>query len=147
MPDVDHQSSHFNVTPIPYYILSSFPSLSTSTHFPSSEHRNFLKLSTIINHETIKLLWRFSGMTHNNKMLHIIRYKVPKRLSIIFPRPISLLGFKTPVMIILVAGSGATQPPIKWVPDALSPGIKRAGSEADHSPPTSADKIKTNSVV
>jgi hypothetical protein len=29
--------------------------------------------------------------------------------------------------------------PVKWVPGALSPGIKRQGSEADHSPPTSAD--------
>jgi hypothetical protein len=31
---------------------------------------------------------------------------------------------------------GSTQPPIQWIP-----GIKRPGSEADHSPPTSA-KVK-----
>jgi hypothetical protein len=30
---------------------------------------------------------------------------------------------------------GSTQPPIKWVP-----GVKRQGREADHSPPTSAEK-------
>jgi hypothetical protein len=27
---------------------------------------------------------------------------------------------------------------VQWVPGALSPGVKRQGSEADHSPPTSA---------
>jgi len=30
-----------------------------------------------------------------------------------------------------------TQPPIQWVPGALSPGVKRPGRETDHSPPSS----------
>jgi hypothetical protein len=34
---------------------------------------------------------------------------------------------------------GATQPPIQWVPGALSLGVKRPGREADHSPPSSAE--------
>jgi hypothetical protein len=34
---------------------------------------------------------------------------------------------------------GPTQPPIHWVPGALSLGIKRPGCEADHSPPSSAE--------
>jgi hypothetical protein len=34
---------------------------------------------------------------------------------------------------------GSTQPPIQWVPGALSLGVKRAGREADHSPPSSAE--------
>jgi hypothetical protein len=34
---------------------------------------------------------------------------------------------------------GSTQPPIHWVPWALSPGVKRQGRQADHSPPTSAE--------
>jgi hypothetical protein len=34
---------------------------------------------------------------------------------------------------------GSTQPPIQWVPGAPSPGVKRPGREADHSPPTSAE--------
>jgi hypothetical protein len=34
---------------------------------------------------------------------------------------------------------GATQPPIQWVPRALSLGVKRLGREADHSPPSSAE--------
>jgi hypothetical protein len=34
---------------------------------------------------------------------------------------------------------GPTQPPIQWVPGALSVGVKRPESEADHSPPSSAE--------
>jgi hypothetical protein len=37
---------------------------------------------------------------------------------------------------------GPTQPPIQWVPGALSQGVKRPGREADHSP-TSAEVKKT----
>jgi hypothetical protein len=37
---------------------------------------------------------------------------------------------------------GPTQPPIQWVPGALSPGVKRPGCEADHSAPTSAEVKK-----
>jgi hypothetical protein len=36
---------------------------------------------------------------------------------------------------------GSTQPPIQWVPRALSPGAKRPGREADHSTPAS-DEVK-----
>jgi hypothetical protein len=32
-----------------------------------------------------------------------------------------------------------TQPPIQWKPEALSLGVKRPGSEANHSPPPSAE--------
>jgi hypothetical protein len=34
---------------------------------------------------------------------------------------------------------GPTQPPIQWVPGAVSLGVKWPGREADHSPPSSAD--------
>jgi hypothetical protein len=34
---------------------------------------------------------------------------------------------------------GPTQPPIQWVTGVFSPGIKRPGREADHSPPSSAE--------
>jgi hypothetical protein len=34
---------------------------------------------------------------------------------------------------------GPTQPPIQWVPGALSLGVKRPGREACHSPPSSAE--------
>jgi hypothetical protein len=29
---------------------------------------------------------------------------------------------------------GLSQPPIQWVPETISPGVKRPGREADHSP-------------
>jgi hypothetical protein len=34
---------------------------------------------------------------------------------------------------------GPTQPPIHWVPGALSLGVKRPGREADHSPPSRSE--------
>jgi hypothetical protein len=34
---------------------------------------------------------------------------------------------------------GPTQPPVQWVPGALSLGVKRPWREADNSPPFSAD--------
>jgi len=34
---------------------------------------------------------------------------------------------------------GPAQPPMQWVPAALSLGVKRLGREADHSPPSSAE--------
>jgi hypothetical protein len=37
---------------------------------------------------------------------------------------------------------GITQPPIQWVPGALSPRVKRLGHEADHSLPASAEVKK-----
>jgi hypothetical protein len=37
-----------------------------------------------------------------------------------------------------ITALGHTQPPIQWVPGALSLGVKRPGREADHSPPSSA---------
>jgi hypothetical protein len=38
---------------------------------------------------------------------------------------------------------GPTQPPIQWVPGALSAGVKWPGREADHSPPKSAEVKNT----
>jgi hypothetical protein len=37
---------------------------------------------------------------------------------------------------------GSTQPPIQWVPGALSPGVKRPGREDAHSAPASAEVKK-----
>jgi hypothetical protein len=34
---------------------------------------------------------------------------------------------------------GPTQPPIQWVLEALSLGVKRPGRETDHSPPSTAE--------
>jgi hypothetical protein len=43
--------------------------------------------------------------------------------------------------ILIITALGPTQPPIHWVPGAVSLGVKRSGREADHSPPSSA-KVK-----
>jgi hypothetical protein len=37
---------------------------------------------------------------------------------------------------------GSTQPPVQWVPEALSSAVKRPGREADHSPPASSEVKK-----
>jgi hypothetical protein len=42
---------------------------------------------------------------------------------------------------VVQTGTGPTQPPIQWILGTLSSGVKRAGSEGDHPPPTS-DEIK-----
>jgi hypothetical protein len=47
-------------------------------------------------------------------------------------------GVGVPVLVGSRSALGSTQPPIQWVPGALSP-----GREADHSPPTSAEVKKT----
>jgi hypothetical protein len=41
---------------------------------------------------------------------------------------------------------GPTQAPIQWVPAALSPGVKRRGREAGHSPPSSVE-VKNGGAV
>jgi hypothetical protein len=41
----------------------------------------------------------------------------------------------------VIPALGHTQPPIQWVPGAISLRMKRSGREADHSPPSSA-KVK-----
>jgi hypothetical protein len=59
---------------------------------------------------------------------------------------IGVLGFDSrwePRIFLLTTASrtalGPTQPPIQWVPGDLSLGVKRLGSEANHSPPSSAE--------
>jgi hypothetical protein len=57
------------------------------------------------------------------------------------------VGVQVPVKNFLFSKSSrpalrSTQPPIQWVPGALSPGIMRPEREVDHSPPTSAEVKK-----
>jgi hypothetical protein len=50
------------------------------------------------------------------------------------------------IFLVITTARPALRPPqprIQWVPRALSPGLKRQGHEADHSPPTSAKVKKT----
>jgi hypothetical protein len=50
-----------------------------------------------------------------------------------------MIGPPPPSAIASRPAQGATQPPIQWVPEALSPQVKRPGREVDHSPPSSAE--------
>jgi hypothetical protein len=50
-----------------------------------------------------------------------------------FPSGLGIFLFATASRTAL----GPTQPPIQWVPGALSLGVKRPGHEVDHSPPSS----------
>jgi hypothetical protein len=51
------------------------------------------------------------------------------------------VGVQAPVGSRIFSTS-STQPPIQWVPGALSQGVKRPGREADHSPPANAEVKK-----
>jgi hypothetical protein len=42
-------------------------------------------------------------------------------------------------LFYIIVSRAALEPPIQWVPVALSLRIKRLGREADHSPPSSAE--------
>jgi hypothetical protein len=53
------------------------------------------------------------------------------------------VGVRIPVMSRIFTSLRSTQPPIQWVPWAVSPEVKRPGREADHSPPTNAEVKKT----
>jgi len=52
-------------------------------------------------------------------------------------------NFRRNGIILFVAASrpalGPTQPPIQWVSRAITPGVKRPGREADHTPPSNAE--------
>jgi hypothetical protein len=41
---------------------------------------------------------------------------------------------------------GSTQPPIQWIPGALSLELKRLGRKADHAPPSSA-RVKNGGAI
>jgi hypothetical protein len=68
----------------------------------------------------------------------LIHYSYKIRFNIIIPpTAVSNLYFfmSRPTL-------GPTKPPIKWVPGAVSPGVKRPGREVDHSLPSSAEVKK-----
>jgi hypothetical protein len=58
------------------------------------------------------------------------------RFRVRFPEGLGIFLFTTVSRTAL----GPTQPPIQWVPGALSLGVKSPGREVDHSPPSS--KVK-----
>jgi hypothetical protein len=59
-------------------------------------------------------------------------------VSVLSPGRVKNFLFSTLVRL----AQGSTQPPIQCVLGTLSPGVKRLGREADHSPPASAEVQK-----
>jgi hypothetical protein len=58
------------------------------------------------------------------------------------PGRVKYLPFSTSSKLAL----GFNQPPVQMLARDFSPGVKRPGHEADHSPPTSARSIKCGSI-
>jgi hypothetical protein len=54
--------------------------------------------------------------------------------------PVGVKNFHFSMSFRLALGS--TQPPTQCIPEVLSPGVKRSGREAEHSPQTSAEVKK-----
>jgi hypothetical protein len=83
-----------------------------------------------------------------NLKIAVILYHII--VSILLPHPtgwtIGVPGFDSRrglgIFLFITASRtalGLTQPPIQWVPGALSLGVRRPGHEANHSPPSSAE--------
>jgi hypothetical protein len=51
----------------------------------------------------------------------------------------SILSYLFIFLPLFIPALGPTQPPMQWVPGALSLGVKRPGREADRSPPSSSE--------
>jgi hypothetical protein len=63
------------------------------------------------------------------------RGSIPDRDKIFFSSPVLTQALKS------------THPPIQWVSGLFSPGVKRQGREADHSPPSSAEVKKGGAIL
>jgi hypothetical protein len=88
------------------------------------------------NPQTVLQLPVYVGMPFYNKMLSgtALDYGLDDR-GFDFRQGLGIFLFTTASRPAL----GPTQPPIQWVPGAVSLGIKRPGCEADHTPPSSAE--------
>jgi hypothetical protein len=62
----------------------------------------------------------------------------------------SLIPGRGKIFLFSIASNpalGSTQPPIQWVLEALSPGVKLLGHEDDYSPPASAEVKNDGAIV
>jgi hypothetical protein len=81
-------------------------------------------------------MYRRHRKSRDNSVGIVLDYGLEDRGSRVrFPEGLGIFLFTTASRTAL----GPTQPPIQWVPGALSLVLKRPGREADHSPPSSAE--------
>jgi hypothetical protein len=85
-----------------------------------------------------------TSTSHNPMGLHGLLQGQPYLTLPYLTLPYLTLPLPLPITSILT--QGPTQPPIQWVPRALSPGVKRQGLEADHSPPYIAEIKKVAAI-
>jgi hypothetical protein len=77
-------------------------------------------------------LWKKS---HDSSVGIVLDYRLDSQCSgVQLPAGLGIFLFTIMSRMAL----GLTQPPVQWVPGALSLGVKWLGCEADHSPPSSA---------
>jgi hypothetical protein len=84
------------------------------------------------------LVRKLSGMKPLERMMRIMEDSIKDLRGTDSRWGLEIFLFSTASRTAL----GPTQPPIQWVPGALSLGVKRLGREADHSPPSSAEVKK-----
>jgi hypothetical protein len=85
-----------------------------------------------------------SDVTHQQNILSItIHHILCCVVSIVIGYGLDDRRFEVQVPLLHIVRNRPTQPPIQWVPWALSLGVKKKGREADHSLPTSAKVKKT----
>jgi hypothetical protein len=96
----------------------------------------------------LSFIWMPLPLKNNLKYFYSVHVKEPGYRDWLWPgRPTGRSSSSSRVKNFLFSTSsrpalGSTQPPIQRVSGALSPGVKRPGREAGHSPPASAEVKK-----
>jgi hypothetical protein len=122
---ISHCPSHF--------LLTSWP---TAIRSASQRSAPWSKIISYFLASHIKWKNTNSGKSRDSSVHIAMGYGLDDWSSRVrFPVGLGIFLFTTASRTAL----GPTQPPIQWVPGALSLGVKRPGREADHSPPSSAE--------
>jgi hypothetical protein len=122
------------------FLLSFFPCYFFP--LPFSRHLSFiLFLLFLLDLPFLFLPFFYFSFYSSFPHLHSSSYVIPPPL-----RPLSMTAVRFPargeIFLFYTASRpalGPTQSPIQWVQEALSPGVKQLGREADRWPPSSAE--------
>jgi hypothetical protein len=79
--------------------------------------------------DTFNNVWKLGNYTQYYSLDSVIGYGLDDK-GVALRVPISS---RISFLHVVQTGSGPNQPPIQWLPAALSPGVKRPGREADTS--------------